>query len=372
MKLFNKSENDDVEDRYYGLKKKFITGIAAFGGIICIVGAIDIIGLRSQKQNSAASYVGEAGHDSGAYETTAEPSKVVNDFGGWYYNQLTENEQESYAQLYEQLSANTNTTSDYSDKIIRAVQYDNPLLYESSPDCEEALQRIIVDTNNMIDTYSKIKYLYDEIVNEASFDNSSEGNISALLNGSSSSYGFAATFKYLCSKTGLNAIIVDGSYSGNQHFWNLVEVEDTWYAVDCSLGRINFDELTDTFFTGYDYFLVDDSIIFTTHTADYYDYGWKYPGCTNGFYEYYRTNNLRFSEFSNAADYIVEEIQNGNTFITMAFTDDISYNEALYEIEVARDSKFWAYISYKTSIEYTSRYYTHNDDTRRISLYITS
>jgi transglutaminase/protease-like cytokinesis protein 3 len=222
----------------------------------------------------------------------------------------------------------------------------------------------------MIDTYSKIKFIYDEIVNEASFDDISEGSISALLNGSSSSYGFAATFKYLCSKSGLNAIIVDGSYSEYQHFWNLVEVEDTWYAVDCSLGRITFDELADTFFTGYDYFLVDDSIIFTTHTADYYDDGWKYPGCTNGFYEYYRTNNLRFSEFSNAADYTVEAIQNGNTFITLAFTDDISYNEALYEIEVSKDSKFWAYISYKTSIENSAIYYTHNDDTRRISLLI--
>ena len=370
MNLFNKSDNDDdFEDRYYGLKKKIITGIAAFGGIICIVGAIDIIGLRAQKQNSAASYVGEAGHDSGAYESTVETSEVVKVSGGWYYNQLSDNEQESYTQLYDQLLSNS-TTSDYSDKILRAVKYDNPLLYESSSDCEEELQRIIVDTNNMIDTYSKIKNIYDEIVNEASFDENSEGSIFALLNGSSSSYGFAATFEYLCSKTGLNAIIVDGSYSGNQHFWNLVKVEDTWYAVDCSLGRINFDELTDMFFTGYDYFLVDDSIIYTTHTADYYEDGWKYPGCTNGFYEYYRTNNLRFSEFSSAADYSVEAIQNGNTFITLTFTDDISYNEALYEIEVSGDSKYWAYLSYKTNIEYTDRYYVHNDDTRRISIFI--
>lgn len=370
MNIFNKSDNDDdVEDRYYGLKKKIITGIATFGGIICIIGAIDIISLKTQKQDSAASYVGEAGHDSGAYESTTETSEVTKVTGGWYYNQLSENEQESYTQLYEQLSSN-NTTSEYSDKIIRAVRYDNPFLYESSSDCDEELQRIIVSTNNMIDTYSKIKYIYDEIVNEALFDDSSEGSISALVNGCSSSYGFAATFKYLCSKSGLNALIVDGSYSGNQHFWNLVEVEDTWYAVDCSLGRINFDELTDVFFTGYDYFLVDDSIIFTTHTADYYDDGWKYPGCTNGFFEYYRTNNLRFSEFSNAADYTVEALQNGNTFITLAFADDISYNEALYEIEVSADSKFWAYISYKTSIENTAKYFTHNDDTRRISLYI--
>lgn len=93
-------------------------------------------------------------------------------------------------------------------------------------------------------TYNKIKQIHDYIVDNTEYDTTiSRDNIyniyGALIEKVCVCEGYAKAFKYLTNAAGINCVIVVGegtNSSGQQesHAWNYVEVDGTWYAVDCT------------------------------------------------------------------------------------------------------------------------------------------
>ena len=51
--------------------------------------------------------------------------------------------------------------------------------------------------------------------------------------------GYAKAFKYLCDEAGIGCLIVEGALGGaGNHMWNLVQLDNAWYVVDCTNNDI--------------------------------------------------------------------------------------------------------------------------------------
>lgn len=55
---------------------------------------------------------------------------------------------------------------------------------------------------------------------------------SLLCLGTGDSYSVATVFRLLCSQAGLECLVVDGEYRGEERHWNLVKIDDTYYHLD--------------------------------------------------------------------------------------------------------------------------------------------
>lgn len=67
---------------------------------------------------------------------------------------------------------------------------------------------------------------------------------SLLCQGVGDSQAFAQVYTAMCSRIGLNARSVCGKRSGEEHWWNLVNIDGAWYHLDL-LGEKQFMPLTD-------------------------------------------------------------------------------------------------------------------------------
>ena len=53
---------------------------------------------------------------------------------------------------------------------------------------------------------------------------------------------YAKTYQYLCQLNGLECIVVTG-YNGENHAWNMVKLNGSWYGVDCTFDETNTDAI---------------------------------------------------------------------------------------------------------------------------------
>lgn len=92
--------------------------------------------------------------------------------------------------------------------------------------------------------YENIKMLHDYLVDNIEYDTTiSRNNIydvyGALVNRVSVCEGYARSFKYILDEMGIPCVLVIGTGTNSQgeterHAWNYVELEGSWYAVDCT------------------------------------------------------------------------------------------------------------------------------------------
>ncbi len=138
---------------------------------------------------------------------------------------------------------------------------------ESAEDqIKEIIEQIENEVSSMQTDYDKIKYVHDWIVKNTTYDETlSENNrnniYGAIIEKSATCGGYAKTFKYIMDILNINSIIVQGEAnqdgSNEYHAWNMVELEESWYGVDCTWddpivqGIENEDEKP----IYYDYFL---------------------------------------------------------------------------------------------------------------------
>ena len=74
--------------------------------------------------------------------------------------------------------------------------------------------------------------------------------LSSLSTGDSRA--FSQVYTAMCTRIGLESMIVTGTRDGAKHWWNLVNIDSSWYHVDL-LGSRNFQPLTDDQMAGYDW-----------------------------------------------------------------------------------------------------------------------
>ena len=214
-----------------------------------------------------------------------------------YYQMLSENQQSVYRQIYANAQnltekfapEKTVSASDvktafealigdhpemfwletgYSSKYLTSGQcVEIDLKYNSTADdLESAKQRFDAAAQNLItgaasldSNYEKEKYVHDALASAVTYDLTADMNqsaYSALVNGKSVCAGYARAYQYLLQQLGIPCYYCTG-YSGGDHAWNIVKLEDGYYNVDVTWD----DEAA----IRYDYFNKTDADFASTH-----------------------------------------------------------------------------------------------------------
>lgn len=214
-----------------------------------------------------------------------------------YYQMLSENQQSVYRQIYANAQnltekfAPEKTVSASDVKIaFEAVIGDHPEMFwletgysskylangqcveidlkynSTADDLESAKQRFDAAAQNLItgaasldSNYEKEKYVHDALASAVTYDLTADMNqsaYSALVNGKSVCAGYARAYQYLSQQLGIPCYYCTG-YSGGDHAWNIVKLEDGYYNVD-----VTWD---DAAAIRYDYFNKTDADFASTH-----------------------------------------------------------------------------------------------------------
>ena len=105
----------------------------------------------------------------------------------------------------------------------------------------------------------KEKYVHDALASAVTYDLTADMNqsaYSALVNGKSVCAGYARAYQYLLQQLGIPCYYCTG-YSGGDHAWNIVKLDDGYYNVD-----VTWD---DAAAIRYDYFNKTDADFASTH-----------------------------------------------------------------------------------------------------------
>ncbi|NLG52377.1 MAG: hypothetical protein GX541_00120 [Clostridiales bacterium] len=121
------------------------------------------------------------------------------------------------------------------------------LTFEYSED-KEALQskrktanaRILEIAESVGDksAYEKLEYYFGLLSDVKYLDGAEAADAQTpygvLFNKQGVSLGFAATFKKLCAESGINCIIIKGTYNNKTHYWNMISFDGGWYHIDAA------------------------------------------------------------------------------------------------------------------------------------------
>lgn len=214
-----------------------------------------------------------------------------------YYQMLTENQQSVYRQIYanaqnltEKFAPEKTVSASDVKTAFEAVIGDHPEMFwletgysskylvngqcveidlkynSTADDLESAKQRLDAAAQNLItgadsldSNYEKEKYVHDALASAVTYDLTADMNqsaYSALVNGKSVCAGYARAYQYLLQQLGIPCYYCTG-YSGGDHAWNIVKLDDGYYNVD-----VTWD---DAAAIRYDYFNKTDADFASTH-----------------------------------------------------------------------------------------------------------
>lgn len=214
-----------------------------------------------------------------------------------YYQMLSENQQSVYRQIYanaqnltEKFAPEKTVSASDVKTAFEAVIGDHPEMFwletgysskylangqcveidlkynSTADDLESAKQRFDAAAQNLIagaasldSNYEKEKYVHDALASAVAYDLTADMNqsaYSALVNGKSVCAGYARAYQYLLQQLGIPCYYCTG-YSGGNHAWNIVKLEDGYYNVD-----VTWD---DAAAIRYDYFNKTDADFASTH-----------------------------------------------------------------------------------------------------------
>ena len=145
----------------------------------------------------------------------------------------------------------------------------------------------------------------------------------ALVENTAVCNGYAQAMKLLCDLSGLECRMVVGKADGENHAWNLVKLDDSWYHVDVTWDDPKPDDPDRVF---YHYFNVDDDMIAIDHTWD----ADAYPKADSEAYNYYVLNDLtcsNYEEFQDLCEVILSEEGADSFQIQVKDYDEDTYSE---------------------------------------------
>ncbi len=161
-------------------------------------------------------------------------------------------------------------------KLMNAV-FESPQIYIG-----ELVKFLIEDET---DPFLQVKLIHDWIADNIAYDTAAyfSGNISSqawaltLKNRKSVCEGYAGLFEKMCGLAGISCVKISGHARGygfslfedenlkeSNHAWNAVEIQDSWYLVDCTwdAGYIEGAEFLKHYSTAY-LFLEPEAMIYT-------------------------------------------------------------------------------------------------------------
>ncbi len=129
------------------------------------------------------------------------------------------------------------------------------------------VNEIIKATENISSQYETELYIHDYLCSNTEYDLNAEFKYSAygaLVSKRAVCEGYSRAFSLLCSKAGINSFIKRGTSRGQNHSWNIVNIENNWYNID-----VTWDDQTSNGANSilYSYFNLTDSEISSDHIS---------------------------------------------------------------------------------------------------------
>ena len=160
--------------------------------------------------------------------------------------------------------------------------FDYTVTYKTNSQQERELELAVI--NKMIELcagtpsdYEIVRQIYDYICSTVTLDTTStDENVlaysayAAMQHHRATSEGYAALFYRMCQQAGISARIVSGTVNGEANEWNIVNINGSWYNVDCAM-----DAYKNPLTRNYQWFLKSDAD-FSNHVAD--DAWWNPTG----------------------------------------------------------------------------------------------
>ena len=215
------------------------------------------------------------------------------------------------------------------------------------------------------DDYSRVKYVYDTIVNNTEYNLSSPDNqniISVLLNHSSVCQGYAKTMQLILNRLGIPTTLVTGKViSGEGHAWNLVKADGDWYYVDATWGDASYVFMEEdgsnlsVSGTNYDYLLVNGKDLFITH---YPDMDYSLPECESLTDNYFVREGLYFDGYNTdqLRNVFNNTINSGASYVKIKASDDNVYSDLRREL--LDNQHLFDYLNGTKQVRYSENAYT--------------
>ena len=218
--------------------------------------------------------------------------------------------------------------------------------------------------------YEKIVTIHDHIVEEGEYDGRlfSEGEVPPE---SYSTYGilslgvgvcesYAKSMKYLLDEAGIESMIVIGKSRGENHAWNLVNIEDDYYHVDPTWDDPIIEDGTQL--KRYNFLNLNDEQMKKTHSWNEDDY----PAANGSKYNYYDYNELTADgggELKDSLTKVLLHREENYTVRVSNIDEDIDLNSIIEDIgyknyEVIMLKGYSYYFDEEQNI-YTFQFYYH-------------
>ena len=225
-----------------------------------------------------------------------------------YVNLLSQDELDVYKQVYSALLSHDETLFDLDTPLseealedtMNAIFNDHPELYWantsykyavdssgivhkiklsygiSSTDLQfvknsfnDVVSDIVSGANQYSSDLDKERYIYDRICSMNTYNASntlSQSAYSALTTGSSVCAGYARAFQLICLEVGIPCYYVTGTSRGQNHAWNIVQIDGIYYNVDLTWDDC-IGEITGS--NSYYYFNKNDIYFASDHARSY-------------------------------------------------------------------------------------------------------
>lgn len=173
------------------------------------------------------------------------------------------------------------------------------------------------------DDYAKIKFIYDYVIENVSYDENAKNNqllISAMVDQSTVCMGYAKMIQYLLQQAGIDSSLIVGGFIDEnsqvqRHAWNMVKYDQDYYYIDATWGD---DEENGMIINEYFMFSSDNML-------KLYQPEGKYENTQYGENTYFKKNDLYFQ------NYDIETMANA-----------VNQEDQLFEIQLSQD--VYAYV----------------------------
>lgn len=215
-------------------------------------------------------------------------------------------------------------------KIVIQYKYSVEQIKRMQAEIDKATNAILAKIHDNMTEYEIVKLLFDEIAGNCVYD-ASAANCSdiygCLVNKKAICGGLSKTFGYLCSKAGIESLIITGDYDV-PHMWNMVNIDSEWYHIDVTAGIVSNSANK---YIRYDYFCVTDDFIVNTRSI--YEQDYEYPLAIFDTYNYYEFNSLKAYSYNDAVQILTQSIINAakvkDTTIQFSCSDEAVYDEVV-------------------------------------------
>lgn len=203
---------------------------------------------------------------------------------------------------------------------------------------EQQADAWIAEIDASFDAYEKIKSVYELLIREVEYDETSLYNQtiqSVFLEKKTVCMGYAKATQYLLNKMGIFCTLVTGNIldeTNSSHAWNLVRIGENYYYVDTTWGSPGYNAQGDREEAiSYSYLCCSDKIISATHKANE---DILLPSCTDESYHYYRRKGCWYETYDKQriCDVLKRDIETNSPKTELCFQGEEEYQQAVQDL----------------------------------------